>query len=106
MLQYIHNHFSEEITIADLSNEAIISPSEVLRCFHNTIHTTPNQYLKQFRIQKAAKMLVETDMTSLEIALECGFQSSSYFTKSFKEKMGSTPLEFRKNNCKGNIIND
>jgi AraC-like DNA-binding protein len=96
MLQHIHNHFSEEITIADLSNEALISQSEVLRSFHNTIHTTPNQYLKQYRIQKATHLLVNTDMTALERALECGFQSSSYFTKSFKEKTGCTPLNYRK----------
>lgn len=96
MLQYIQTHFSEEITIATLSREALISESEVLRCFHNTIHTTPNRYLKQYRIQKACRMLVDTDYTSLEIALECGFQSSSYFTKTFKELMGCTPLEYRK----------
>lgn len=96
MLQYIHIHFSEEITIGTLSREALISESEVLRCFHHTIHTTPNRYLKQYRIQKACKMLADTDYTSLEIALACGFQSSSYFTKSFKEQMGCTPLEYRK----------
>lgn len=105
MLQYIHKHFSEEITIADLANESLVSASEVLRCFHNTVHTTPNQYLKQYRIQRASKMLTDTDMTSLEIALECGFQSSSYFTKSFKEKMGCTPLSYRKkhNSIKSNF---
>jgi AraC-like DNA-binding protein len=96
MLQFIQIHFSEEITVATLSREALISESEVLRCFHNTIRTTPNQYLKQYRIQKACRMLVDTDYTSLEIGLECGFQSSSYFTKTFKELMGCTPLEYRK----------
>ncbi len=96
MLQYIQTHFSEEITIATLSREALISESEVLRCFHNTIHTTPNRYLKQYRIQKACRMLTDTDYTSLEIALECGFQSGSYFTKTFKELMNCTPLEYRK----------
>lgn len=96
MLQYIQIHFSEEITIATLSREALISESEVLRCFHNTIHTTPNRYLKQYRIQKACRMLADTDYSSVEIALECGFQSSSYFTKTFKEQMGCTPLEYRK----------
>ncbi len=96
MLQYIQLHFSEEITIAILSREALLCESEVLRCFHNTVHTTPNQYLKQYRIQKACSMLTDTDYTSLEIALECGFQSSSYFAKTFKEQRGCTPLEYRK----------
>lgn len=96
MLQYIHMHYSEEITIATLSRVALISESEVLRCFHNTIHITPNRYLKQYRIQKASRLLATTDYSSVEIALECGFQSSSYFTKTFKEQMGCTPLEYRK----------
>lgn len=97
MLQYIQTHFSEEITIATLAKMALISESEVLRCFHDTIHTTPNRYLKEYRIQKACRMLADTDFSSLEIALECGFQSSSYFTKNFREQMGCTPMEYRKN---------
>lgn len=96
MLQFIQNHFTEEITIADLAREALISESEVLRCFHNTIYITPNQYVKQYRIQRAVRMLADTDLTSLEIALECGFQNSSYFTKTFKAQMGITPICYRK----------
>ena len=96
MLQYIQMHFSETITISTLARVALISESEVLRCFHRTIHSTPNQYLKQYRIQKACQMLIDTDMTSIDIAFQCGFQSSSYFTKTFREQIGCTPLEYRK----------
>lgn len=96
MLQYIQMHFSETITISTLASVALISESEVLRCFHRTIHSTPNQYLKQYRIQKACQMLIDTDMTSIDIAFQCGFQSSSYFTKTFREQIGCTPLEYRK----------
>ncbi len=96
MLQYIHEHFSEDVTISSLATEAFISNSEVLRCFHNMIKTTPTQYLKQYRIQKACELLETTDYNSVKIGMECGFQSSSYFIKTFKEKLGSTPLEYRK----------
>lgn len=97
MLQYIQTHYAEEITIDTLSKVALISESEVLRCFHDTIHTTPNRYLREYRLQKACRMLADTDFSSLEIALECGFQSSSYFTKTFREQMGCTPMEYRRN---------
>lgn len=97
MLQYIMDHYAEEITLDTLSKEALISESEVLRCFHNTIKTTPKQYLRQYRLQKACRLLTDTDNTSLEVALECGFQNSSYFTKTFREQIGCTPLEYRKN---------
>lgn len=100
MLQYIMEHYAEEITLDTLSKEALISESEVLRCFHNTIKTTPKQYLRQYRLQRACRLLADTDNTSLEVALECGFQNSSYFTKTFREQIGCTPLEYRKNSRK------
>ncbi len=96
MLQYIQIHFSEPVTISALARAALISESEVLRCFRSTIHSTPNQYLKQYRIQKACRMLIDTDMTSIDISFQCGFQSSSYFTKTFREQIGCTPSEYRK----------
>ena len=96
MLQYIHTHFSESITLCDLANQVSLSESEVLRCFRSMIHTTPTQYLKQYRIQRACALLTSTDLSTSEIAFECGFQSSSYFIKTFREKMKQTPLAYRK----------
>ena len=98
MLQYIHTHYSEEISITDLAGTSIISASEVLRCFHSTIHVTPVRYIRQFRIERAAVLLTDTDLSSAEIAFQCGFQSSSYFTKTFREIKGCTPLDYRRIN--------
>ena len=95
MMQYISEHFSEEITIADLAECAMISESECLRCFHNTIGTTPIQYVKQFRIHKAAALLGSTDLKVVDIGSLCGFQEMSYFAKSFKKVYGCTPTEYR-----------
>ena len=95
MMQYIAEHFSEEITIADLAACAMISESETLRCFHNTIGTTPIQYLKQFRIHKAAALLSSTNLKIVDIGSSCGFQEMSYFAKSFKKIYGCTPTQYR-----------
>lgn len=95
MMQYISEHYSEEITIADLAHCAMISESECLRCFHNTIHSTPIQYVKQFRIHKAASLLSSTDLKIVDIGSRCGFQEMSYFAKSFKKVYGCTPTEYR-----------
>lgn len=95
IMQYISEHFSEEITIADLAECAMISESEVLRCFHNTISTTPIQYVKQFRIHKAAALLNSTNLKIVDIGSLCGFQEMSYFAKSFKKVYGCTPTEYR-----------
>lgn len=96
MLQYIQQNFSEKIQISDIADSAMISESECLRCFHNTIHTTPIQYVKEFRITQAAHLLQNTDEQISDIALQCGFQEMSYFAKTFRKFYGCTPGEYRK----------
>lgn len=97
MLRYIHNHFASDITSAAIAAAASVSESECLRCFRNTIGTTPIQYLKQYRIRQSAKLLSETPDKISDIAVRCGFQDMSYFTKTFREQIGCTPTEYRKN---------
>ena len=96
MLRYMEEHFCEQLTMERVAASAAISPSECLRCFHSTIGITPIQYLKQYRIQRAAKLLAETSMKIVDVGTECGFQEMSYFARAFREIKGCTPSEFRK----------
>lgn len=95
MLQYIEEHLSDSIEITDIADTALISVSECLRCFKHSIGTTPIQYVKQLRIQKAAELLSSTTLSITEVAIECGFQEMSYFSKTFKQTHGCTPSEYR-----------
>lgn len=95
MLQYIQEHYSEDLDAAQISASATISESECLRCFHTTIGTTPIQYLKQFRIQKAAMLLTTTNLKVADIGAQCGFQEMSYFAKAFRSTLGCTPSQYR-----------
>lgn len=95
MLQYIQNHYMEEIDMAKIAGSAMISISECLRCFHKTIGMTPIRYVKQFRIQKAVELLLSTEKKVGNIGVECGFLDTSYFTKVFRELKGCTPGEYR-----------
>ena len=95
MLQYIQEHYYEELNIGQIANSALISDSECLRCFHSTIGTTPSQYVKQFRIQKAAELLSSTNRKIVDIGTQCGFQEMSYFAKAFRDIKGCTPSEYR-----------
>lgn len=97
MLNHIHAHYGEDLDATAIAQSANISVSECLRCFHNTIHTTPIQYLKQYRIQRAARLLISTHMKIVEIGLQCGFQEMSYFSRIFRQIMGCTPKEYRRN---------
>ena len=96
MLNFIHNHHDEELDTMTIAQSANISVSECLRCFHNTIHTTPIQYVKQYRIQQAARLLTTTDKKIMDIGRQCGFQEMSYFSRIFREVMGCGPREYRK----------
>ena len=96
MIQYIHDHCGEQLSIQSIAAAAAVSESECLRCFRNTIGTTPIQYARQHRIQKAAQMLTTTDAQISAIAESCGFQDVSYFTKTFREMKGCAPTEYRR----------
>lgn len=94
-LQYIQEHYPEEVTLEKLAHSASISKSECLRCFRETLQTTPYRYLMDYRLSVAAKKLRETDDPVSAIAENCGFNQQSHFGKCFREKMGCTPSQYR-----------
>lgn len=96
MLQYIHDHLEGELNTAAIAASAAISESECLRCFRSTIGTTPIQYVRQYRIQRAVQLLLNTRRSVADICAQCGFQDVSYFTKTFRELKGCAPGEFRR----------
>lgn len=96
MLSMIHEQYGMELNTEKIAAAASVSESECLRCFRSTIGTTPIQYLKQYRIQQAARQLTETQDKISDIASRCGFQDMSYFTRTFREQMGSVPSQYRK----------
>ena len=95
MMQYIKNNLDGRISVADIAASASISESECLRCFRNSIHTTPMQYLRSCRIQRAAELLRGTQEKIHVVAHMCGFEDISYFTKIFHQLKGMTPSQYR-----------
>ena len=98
-IAYIEEHFADDISNRDLLELLNCSESVLLRSFHLIVGISPMQFLMNHRIQKAAEMLLTTDLKSCDIAVSCGFHDFSYFTKIFKRNMGMTPIEYR--NSKG-----
>lgn len=96
MLSYIHKNFHQSLSVRQIASTVSVSESECLRCFRTAIGVTPIQYLKHYRLQQAATLLISTDKKITDIAICCGFQDVSYFTKSFREQMQYTPAEYRK----------
>jgi AraC-type DNA-binding domain-containing proteins len=95
MLMYIHEHFGEHLTVPLIADAICVSPSECFRCFKIFTHKTPIEYIKDYRLKCAEKALVDTTNNITEIGNNCGFCSSSYFSKLFKIKYKMSPREFR-----------
>ena len=96
MLSYIQMHYTEEIHLEQIASSASLSPRSCLRCFKNIIGASPMQYIIDLRIRKARQLLIQTDLSILEISASYGFQGQSYFIKTFRQKTGTTLLKFRK----------
>lgn len=96
MMQFIEEHYAQEISLEMIAACASVSKSVCMRCFNQVIGCPPIRYLVRYRIEKAAERLRQTDEKVSDIALSCGFFDISYFTKCFREIKELTPLEYRK----------
>ena len=95
-LQYISEHYGEDISLDSLAKSANVSKSECLRCFKASLQTTPYKYLTEYRLSKAAELLKNSDEPIGTIADRVGFRQISHFGKCFKEKTGFSPRDYRK----------
>lgn len=97
MLDYIHDHFSDHLTLSEIAKAADIGKRECLRCFQRTLQVSPMQYLLKYRVMQGADLLIKNPVDSIsEIAALCGFDSPSHFTKMFKRFYNCTPREYKK----------
>ena len=103
MMIYIHEHYSEKISVSELSAAAYLSERECYRVFQSCLHMTPTEYMKSYRLQMACRMLAEGQESVTEIGHACGLGSTSYFGKIFHARTGCTPLEYRRKRrfCQG-----
>ena len=99
MLRYVEEHYTEELTVEKLAGCVVLSESACLRSFRQFLGITPIQYVKQYRIEKAAELLLSTSKKIGEIGADCGFSDTSYFTKTFREIKHCTPREYRIRFC-------
>ena len=101
MLDYIENHFHENLDLSQIARAADIGERECLRCFKRVIQNSPMQYLLKYRVTQGAAMLLRSPASSVsEIAGQCGFNSSSNFSQMFGRFFQCTPREYRKRNKK------
>lgn len=93
--QYIAQHYGEDLTLATLADQVYLSPNYLSNMFTKVTGTSLNRYIRQFRMEKARELLVNTGMKISDVSQAVGYPSTSYFIKHFQQMYGVTPVVFR-----------
>ncbi|MEW9700526.1 AraC family transcriptional regulator [Paenibacillus sp. SI8] len=96
MMSWIEDHYHEDFSLERLADNLHLSPFYASHLFKEETGFTLSQYIMARRIREACLLLPMTDWPIVQIGLKIGFNSSAYFCKSFKKKMGISPQMFRK----------
>ena len=95
-IEYLKEKFSENVTTSGLAQMAGMSVSQFERRFRRAMGSSPRQYLLRLRVESSARLLTFTQKSIASIARDCGFHDHAHFSRSFKNLMNMTPLNFRK----------
>ena len=96
VINYVRNHYNEEITLTDMADMIEITPEYLSRLFNQEMKINFNSFVKNFRISMAKRLLMNTNYQIAEVAEKTGFHDSKYFNKVFKSVCGLTPSEYKK----------
>jgi AraC family transcriptional regulator len=94
--QYIEEHVSEQISLAELAGLARLSVFHFSRAFRQSFGVPPHRYHTSRRIERAKIRLAKPNQSVTEIALDMGFSETSSFTTAFRKLVGRTPTEYRR----------
>jgi AraC family transcriptional regulator len=94
-IEFMHDNCARELSLAEIADAAYLSEFHFARLFKKITGTTPHAYLAALRIERARKLLAETDLPITEVGAQVGYNSQSHFTKIFREATGITPHAFR-----------
>lgn len=95
-LLYLHMHFRENPALKDVAEIAHYNTSHFSTTFHKELGMTYSEYLNTLKISYAKELLLSTDLKISDVCHECGFTSHSNFLRLFKERLGQSPMQFRK----------
>lgn len=98
VLEYMAQHYQNDITIVQLADLVHLSKSYFMRCFKETAGVSAMEHLSQLRISAACEALATTQNNISDISYHCGYSNLSNFNRQFQKKVGCSPKEYRKRN--------
>lgn len=96
VVEFIEHSYADQITLMQLAELASMSEAYFCRFFKKITTKSPITYLNYYRVQRAAQLLTSTDSKIMEVALDVGFNSLSYFNTVFRQRFDCTPKQYRK----------
>ncbi|MDB2384758.1 helix-turn-helix domain-containing protein [Endozoicomonas sp.] len=94
--EWLKSHYSQDITLADMSNIAGLQGRTLSRRFKQATNLSPAAYLKRIRLQHSRELLKNSNLSIAEIAVSIGFNDPDYFSRTFARHYQLTPSDFRK----------
>ena len=94
--RYVEEHLFDKISLSDIAADCFYNPSYFSRKFKSYFGKNLSSYVREKRLLAAARLLSSTELSSTDIAAECGFSDKTQFYKLFKAEFGCTPSEYRK----------
>jgi AraC family transcriptional regulator of arabinose operon len=94
--EFVDHHYAKPLTVNDLCKNVFLSDSHLRQLFKRNLNTTPMNYIRKVRLEKAKELLVETIETVSQIAHQVGFEDVSYFNRLFRKRELMTPTEYRR----------
>jgi signal transduction histidine kinase/CheY-like chemotaxis protein/ABC-type sugar transport system substrate-binding protein len=95
-MAYIHEHYAEPISRADLARHVTMAEDYLTTCFHKEVGMTPIAYLNRYRVNQARLILKQSAANITEIATAVGFADSGYFSRIFRREVGLAPEAYRR----------
>ncbi len=95
MTDFIAQHYRQKIGLSDMAQKLGYNYHYLSKIFHKSFQMSFSEFLNQYRLDAALKMLIETDWDIADLALESGFQSIRSFNDYFKARIGMTPYQYR-----------
>ena len=94
-IDYIHTYLDRDLSLFEIAGVINISPTYFASLFKHATGLSPHQYVIQQRVERAKRLLLQTDLTFAQIALKVGFSSQSHLTVQLKRHTAMTPKQFR-----------
>lgn len=95
VIQMMEGNIEDPLSPADLADQVGMSTRQLERLFRRYLNRSPKRYYMELRLQKARNLLMQTDMSVINVALACGFTSPSHFSKCYRSHYNTTPYRER-----------